>query len=383
MIPARAIHDEGPSKKEKRFVSACAAKQSPGQTLRPVAIVQGQPREDHMAEGTTLTLPPVKETAPDADLNSFTGAAGLLVVCKTAGFAEFYDPGTLSKTGEIKLPDFPHEVVLSPDRKRAYVSIYGNGQVGTNTRPGTQIAVIDLGRRKLEGFIEIAPYCAPHALSFDRDGHLWATAELANAIVVIDPVRSIVIGGVLLGSHRSHFLAVTPDGAKVYVPHRQLKWVSVVDVAQRREVKRIASFDYECQGVCVAPDGNRVYQASSARPLISVIDPCTDEVAGSVMVEGLGDFPPQLVRLKVSPDNRWLIVSYNLSKKAALIETRDLRRQILFDLEKSPMGIGFPEAGHAFVTNHNSGSVSIIDLDTPKLVDRFATRMGAETMAFY
>jgi hypothetical protein len=47
------------------------------------------------------------------------------------------------------------------------------------------------------------------------------------------------------------------------------------------------------------------------------------------------------------------------------------------------MGIGFPDKSHAFVTNHNSGSVSIIDLDMLKLTGRFATRMGAETIAFY
>jgi hypothetical protein len=72
----------------------------------------------------------------------------------------------------LKLPDFPHEVALAPDRKTAYVSIYGSGIVGTNTRPGTQIAVIDLGQRKRAGFIEVAPYCAPHGMMFDRAGNL-------------------------------------------------------------------------------------------------------------------------------------------------------------------------------------------------------------------
>jgi DNA-binding beta-propeller fold protein YncE len=336
-----------------------------------------------MADSGVAGLPPVVETAPGADINTPTGTTGLFIVCKSAGLAVFYDPKSLVQVDEIRLPQFPHEVVLSPDRAKAYVSIYGNGQVGTNTKPGTQIAVIDLAARKLEGFIEIAPYCAPHGLMFDRAGELWATAELANAIVVIDPRRAIVVGGVQLGSHRTHFLAVTPDGTKVYAPHRQLKWVSVVDVAARREVKRIPNFSYECQGVAVAPDGNRVYQASSARPLVSVIDPRTDEVAGAVMVEGLGDFPPQLTRLKVSPDNRYLVVSYNVSRKAAVLDTRDLKRQVLFDLEKSPMGIGFPDSKTAFVTNHDGGSVSIIDLDAMKPAGRFATPMGAETMAFF
>jgi DNA-binding beta-propeller fold protein YncE len=336
-----------------------------------------------MADSGSGTLPPVETTEPGADINMSTGTSGLVVVCKTDGFVEFYDAKTFARSDEIKLPDFPHEVVLSPDRKTAYVSIYGNGQVGTNTRPGTQIAVIDLARRKLEGFIEIAPYLAPHGLTFDRAGHLWATAELSNGIVEIDPVRGVVIGAVMLGSHRTHFFAMTPDGGKIYVPHRQLKFMSVVDVASRRELKRISNFSYECQGVAVAPDGNRVYQAASARPLVTVIDPRTDEVAGQVMVEGMGDFPPQLTRLKVSPDNRFVVVSYNVSRKAAVIDTRDLKRQVLFDLEKAPMGIAFPDRHRAFVANHDSGSISIIDLETMTLEGRIATHIGTETMAFY
>jgi DNA-binding beta-propeller fold protein YncE len=331
----------------------------------------------------TDALPPVAATAPGADINSPTGTSGLVVVCKTSAVVEFYEPKSLARTDEIKLPNFPHEVVLSPDRTTAYVSIYGNGQVGTNTKPGTQIAVIDLGTRKLAGFIEIAPFLAPHAMSFDRQGMLWATAELSNAIVAIDVKRGIVAGGVQLGSHRSHFLAVSPDGAKVYVPHRQLKWVSVVDVETRREVKRIENFRYECQGVAVAPDGNRVYQASSARPLVTVIDAKSDEVRGSVTVENLGDFPPQLTRLKVSPDNRWLVVSYNVSRKAAVLDTSDLQRQYLFDLERGPMGIAFPDRSRAFITNHDAGSIAILDLETMALAGRFETHVGAEAMAFY
>jgi DNA-binding beta-propeller fold protein YncE len=336
-----------------------------------------------MADGGNLGLPPVAETVAGADANTPVGTRELLVVCKSDAFVEFYDAQNLARVDEIKLPDFPHEVVLSPDRKTAYVSIYGNGQVGTNTKPGTRIAVIDLATRKLSGFIELAPYLAPHGMMFDRAGHLWATAELSNSIIVIDPLRGSVLGAVELGSHRTHFLAVTPDGAKVYAPHRQLKFVSVVEVASRKEVKRIQNFPYECQGVCVAPDGNRVYQASSARPLVSVIDPRTDEVAGAAMIEGLGDFPPQLTRLKVSPDNRWLVVSYNVSRKAAVLDTRDLRRQHLFDLERGPMGIAFSAEGHALVTNHDSGSIAILDLATMTQAGRNATHQGAETMAFY
>jgi serine/threonine-protein kinase len=136
--------------------------------------------------------------------------------------------------------------------------------------------------------------------------------------------------------------------------------------------------------VATAPDGNRVYQASSARPEISVIDPATDTVAGRIIVAGLGDFPPQLNRLRVSPDNRYLVMSFHVSRMAAVIDTEAPERQRLFTLEKAPMGIAFSaDLKHAFVTNHDSGTISVIDLKAMQLAGSIKTHLGAETMAFY
>jgi YVTN family beta-propeller protein len=334
--------------------------------------------------GAAMNLPPATATGPGADINHSLGRAGLVVVCKRDGFVEFHDADSFALIEEIKLPDFPHEVVLSPNRTKAYVSIYGNGQVGTNTEPGTRIAVLDLAGRKLDGFIEIAPFLAPHGMTFDGAGLLWATAESSHALVYIDPVRGVVLGHVETDSLRTHFLAASPDGARIYVPHRQLSFLSVVDTATRKVVKRIPNFRYECQGVCAAPDGNRVYQASSARPLISVIDPKTDEVAGQIAVEGMGDFPPQLNRLRVSPDNRHLVVSFNVSRVAAVIDTQEPERQHLFKLDKGPMGIAFGAGlNQAFVTNHDEGTISVIDLAAMKPAGQFKTRLGPEALAFY
>lgn len=332
-----------------------------------------------------MPLPPATPTRPGADINHSLGTAGLIVVCKRSGFVEFHDAARFALEAEIKLPDFPHEVVLSPDRRKAYVSIYGNGQVGTNTEPGTRIAVLDIAAKKLDGFIEIAPFLAPHAMSFDNAGLLWATAESSHALVYIDPVRGAVMGHVATGTNRSHFLAANADGTKIYVPHRQLSFMSVVDTATRQVVKRIPDFRYECQGVAAAPDGNRIYQASSARPEISVIDPASDTVAGGIRIAGLGeDFPPQLNRLRVSPDNRYLVISYNQSRVAAVIDTAAPERQHLFPLEKGPMGIAFgADMKHAFVTNHDDGTISAIDLTAMTLAGAIKTHPGPETMAFY
>jgi DNA-binding beta-propeller fold protein YncE len=332
----------------------------------------------------TGTLPPAERTQPGADVNTSTGKNGFLVVCKTAGFVEFYDPEKFTLIDEIRLPEFPHEVVLSPDRRKAYVSIYGSGVIGANLRPGTQIAVIDLATRKLDGFIELAPFLAPHGLMFDRAGLMWATAESSNAIVAVDPVRGAVAAHVEIGSQRTHWLAITPDGGKLYAPHRNLTHVSVVDVASRTVIKRIPNFIYECQGVAVAPDGNRVYQAQSARPRIDIIDPKTDTVAGSVSVAAMPDVPPQLTRLRVSPDNRHVVMSFHTTGQVAVFDTGDLRQQHVFATGKGPMGIAFQDSGsQAFVTNHDEGSISVIDLGDMRIAGRIATRIGPEMIACY
>jgi YVTN family beta-propeller protein len=179
-------------------------------------------------------------------------------------------------------------------------------------------------------------------------------------------------------------MAASADGSKIYVPHRQLSFMSVIDTETRQVVKRIPDFCYECQGVATAPDGNRVYQASSARPEISVIDPKTDTVAGRIMVEGLGEFPPQLNRLRVSPDNRYLVVSFNVSRMAAVIDTEAPERQHVFQLGKGPMGIAFAaDLHHAFVTNHDDGTIAVIDLQAMQLAGSIKTHLGPETLAFY
>jgi len=337
-----------------------------------------------MAGDALDRLPPALPTRAGADINSSTGRNGFLVVCKTASFVEFYDPEKFTLIEEIRLPEFPHEVILNPERTKAYVSIYGSGVIGANIRPGTQIAVIDLATRKLEGFIELAPYLAPHGLMFDRAGMIWATAESSNSIVIVDPKRGIVAGGLPIGSERTHWLAITPDGGKLYAPHRNMTHVSVVDVPSRQVVKRIPSFIYECQGVAVAPDGNRVYQAQSARARIDVIDPRTDTVAGHVSVAEMPDVPPQLTRLKVSPDNRHVLMTFHTTGHTAVFDTADLRRQHVFETGKGPMGVAFQEAGGtAFVANHDEGSISVIDLAAMKIAGRFKTRIGPEMIACY
>src|SRR4051812_19557311 len=104
------------------------------------------------------------------DVNNPTGSTGLVAVDKRGRNALFLDPESYQEISRLPLPARPHEIAVSADHTRAFVSVYGNGVYGNNTKPGTQIIVLDLETRAQIGEIGVAPYFAPHGLTLSADG---------------------------------------------------------------------------------------------------------------------------------------------------------------------------------------------------------------------
>src|SRR6266850_1626472 len=68
-----------------------------------------------------------------------------------------------------------HEVVASPDGRRAFVPIYGNAGVGKPGTDGQLIRVIDLDKREIVGTIDLGKGVRPHcAVIGPRNGMLYA-----------------------------------------------------------------------------------------------------------------------------------------------------------------------------------------------------------------
>ena len=61
-----------------------------------------------------------------------------------------------------------HEVVASPDGKRAFVPIYGNAGVGRAGTDGSLIRVIDLETHAVTGTVDLGKVCVRIALSWGR-----------------------------------------------------------------------------------------------------------------------------------------------------------------------------------------------------------------------
>src|SRR5262245_62187746 len=115
-----------------------------------------------------------------ADLNNRPGGPYLIVTAKTANKVQFFDAATLAKTGEIDMPASTHEMILSPDGKKVFASVYGGGIFGKNTDADRRIGVIDLASKSLERLIDVGANVAAHGVRLDEGGALWGAGEVGG-----------------------------------------------------------------------------------------------------------------------------------------------------------------------------------------------------------
>src|SRR5579862_8073972 len=149
-----------------------------------------------------LVLPVIFVCVVLSSVGSPSGARGLLLVCnkgdQTLGII---DPVAGKQVAAVPEGGFTgHEVIASPDGKRAYVPIYGDSGVGKPGSDGSNMVVIDIASRKVVGNLSFGRGVRPHCPMFGpKDGLLYVSTELENAITAIDPHALKVVGTIPTG----------------------------------------------------------------------------------------------------------------------------------------------------------------------------------------
>jgi YVTN family beta-propeller protein len=87
------------------------------------------------------------------------------------------------------------------------------------------------------------------------------------------------------------------------------------------------------------------------------------------------------MRVRLTPDERYALTSDSGAGVVEIVDIETLTLKGQIPVGKSPMGFAFPGPAHrAFVTNHNDGTISLIDPDALSLITTFPTDAGPETM---
>jgi YVTN family beta-propeller protein len=308
--------------------------------------------------------------------NSPAASPGVLLVANQAEHTVLLvDPENRRELAKIVVGVNGHEVMASKDGRFAYVPIYGNSGVGRPGTDGNSIDIIDLRERKLAATLDLGKPLRPHRAEFGSDGLLYVTAELANAVYVIDPATRKVVGEIPTGQMESHMIVLSPDGSRAYTANVGAGSVSVLDLTNRRLVT-VIPVAKRVQRISISPDGKRVFTHDQDTPRIAVIDTATNKIAGWIPL------PATVYSSEPTGDGQRLLAA-SPSGKLFVIDLASLKVRESFDIPgASGEVLVAPDGKSAFVSCPQAGTIEVFDLRANKLEQPIKLTKGVDGLAW-
>ncbi len=311
--------------------------------------------------------------------NTESGAEshGLLVVANQLEHTiVIVDPDRRAALAKISVGINGHEVIVSKDGRFAYVPIYGNSAVGRPGTDGSTIDIIDLQKRKLTGTIELGKPLRPHRAEFGADGLLYVTAELANAVDVVDPSTGKVLAEIPTGQEQSHMLILSPDGQHGYTANVSAGSVSVLDLAKRSLITTIHVAKI-VQRISISPDGRRVFTHDQDSPRIGVIDTASNKITDWI------NLPDVAYASEPTPEGRWLLALSRQASRLHVIDLQSLRVVRSLDAPQDPSEILVRPGGEfAYISGTGAGKIAVLDLRSWELQQPIELTSGVDGLAW-
>jgi DNA-binding beta-propeller fold protein YncE len=275
-----------------------------------------------------------------------------------------------------------HEVAASPEGKLAFVPIYGDSEVWLPGTDGSQIAVINIGERRLAQTIEFGHAVRPHGAVFGpKDGLLYVTTELDNSVAIFDPHAKIpgmsaneqvassdrvaMIGSIPTEQDYSHMLAISPDGNYGYTANVAPGTVSVLDLKARKTLAVIPVATH-VQRISISSNGSWVFTSDTTQPRLAVINAETKKVDRWIALPGTGYGSAS------TPDGKWLLVAMPDTNAVAVIDLPRMSVAKTVTVPPSPQEVLIrPDGKVAYVSCDRSAKVAAVQLTnwSVKLID--------------
>src|SRR5262249_42942143 len=134
----------------------------------------------------------------------------------------------------------------------------GNSGVGRPGMDGSTIDVVDLQQRKLTATIDLGKPLRPHRAEWGTDGMLYVTAELGNAVDVIDLNMCKVVAEIPSGQKEMYMLVISPNGKRAYTSNVSAGNISVLDLAKRNLITTIL-IAKSVQRISISPDNRQMF----------------------------------------------------------------------------------------------------------------------------
>jgi YVTN family beta-propeller protein len=222
----------------------------------------------------------------------------------------------------------------------------------------------------------------PSLVAVSPDGaFVYVTNQLSQTVSVIDAgTRTVIRNPITFGTPFG--VAVTPDGGHVYITKYRQDKVSVIDTTINAVVTTIPVGNTPL-GVAVNPAGTRAYVTNLNSNTVSVIDTSSNSVIATVQV---GNFPfgvavnPAGTRVYVA--NAELDLAQNDYRVSVIDTATNAVTTIQVGTATPPVGLNpsgvalAPDGSHVYVTNQGSDDVTVIESATNTVKSRIPVGTG-------
>ncbi len=208
--------------------------------------------------------------APHTSIMTHDGRFALVTKSRLlSNFLAVVDTGTDRIIGEIRVGRTPKHVELSRDGRFAYVANQGD-----NT-----ISIVDIEQRKEVETIEVGKW--PYVAKIDRkEQFIWVTNTYENTVSIIDAKKKTVVGVIEVGLQPMG-LAFSKDKKYAFVSNSGSGTVSVINLEQRKVIKNISVGNRPID-IEVSKWSRKAYVAVAGEGNVKVIDPVSLKVIGII-----------------------------------------------------------------------------------------------------
>ena len=311
------------------------------------------------------------------------GAQTLIVLNKSEHTASLIDPETGNMLAKLPVGRGPHELIVSPDGRTAYVSNFGRynnpcPQGDTTCRSaGNTITVIDLPNRKVKGTYDFGSNTGQHGSLASRDGkYVWVTSETPQSLLEIDASTGKIVNQWMTNQDRSHLVVVTPDEKKFYVSNTVSGSVSVIDRASG--AVKVIPIGKGAEAITISPDGSEVWVGLPADNKIAVISTAKDAI-----VETFESGGKQPQRIRFTPDGKDVWVSHVAADTLTVIDPKTKKVVANVSVGKRPQGIVFsPDGRRGYFALSGANQVAVVDVPGRKLIRNFDTGLDPDGIGY-
>lgn len=212
------------------------------------------------------------------------------------------------------------------------------------------------------------------ALAQNQSPVLLVALKAESSVVVVDPLEGKVIGRVPIGEN-PHMVATSQDGKFAYATSQEAGTLSVIDVAARKEVRRV-NLGPGSRPHGVVAVGGKVYLTEDGYKLIACYDPAKNQMDWML---GIGqDVTDEM--LAVTKDGNRVFTTNSVSENIVVSQ----RASTPPDWHISTIKVGkgphsfdiSPDGKELWVAAQlEDGNVSIIDVATLKVIQTFSVKM--------